>query len=326
LVADRDALISGRRRVVGWIDLPFCAAAGVTMAGSDRVARLRGRRSERVSLEQLVTSVREGQSGVLVLRGEAGIGKTALLDHLASRASDCRIARAAGVESEMELAFAGLHQLCAPFLDRLDRLPDPQRNALGTAFGLMQGDPPDRFLIGVAALGLLSDVAEERPLLCLVDDAHWLDQASAQTLAFVARRLGAESVALVLSQGRPSTKAGSQPIVQDRPAHADSPGTPRPDGRTVQPGRSPVTRTWTAAPTNFIPGTNAIESVNARIRRAVRARGHFPNEAAALKCIYMALMSLDPTGKGRKRWTMRWKAPPNAFQIAFEGRLTPSNN
>lgn len=163
------------------------------------MAGLLGRRSERASLEQLVTSVREGQSRVLVLRGEAGVGKTALLEYLASRASGYRIARAAGVESEMELAFAGLHQLCAPFLDRLDRLTAPQRNALGTAFGLMHGNTPDRFLIGLATLSLLSDVAEERPLLCLVDDAQWLDQASAHTLAFVARRLCAESVALVFA-------------------------------------------------------------------------------------------------------------------------------
>ncbi|WP_329529245.1 AAA family ATPase [Streptomyces sp. NBC_01462] len=169
------------------------------MSRSDHVTGLRGRRSERASLEQLVASVREGQSRVLVLRGEAGIGKTALLEYLASHSSGYRIARAAGVESEMELPFAGLHQLCAPFLDRLDRLPAPQRNALGTAFGLMHGDPPDRFLIGLAALSLLSDVAEERPLLCLVDDAHWLDQTSVHTLAFVARRLFAESVALVLA-------------------------------------------------------------------------------------------------------------------------------
>jgi DNA-binding CsgD family transcriptional regulator len=150
-------------------------------------------------LEQLVTSVRAGQSRVLVVRGEAGMGKTALLEFLASCASECRIARAAGVESEMELAFAGLHQLCAPFLDRLDRLPAPQRDALGTAFGLRDGNPPDRFLIGLAALSLLSDAAEEQPLVCLVDDTQWLDQASADTLAFVARRLFAESVALVFA-------------------------------------------------------------------------------------------------------------------------------
>jgi DNA-binding CsgD family transcriptional regulator len=169
------------------------------MSKSDRVLALRGRHSECASLEQLVTSVRTGQSQVLVLRGEAGIGKTALLEYLADRASECRIARATGVESEMELAFAGLHQLCAPFLDQLDRLPAPQRDALGTAFGLRNGNTPDRFLIGLAVLSLLSDVAEDRPLVCLVDDAQWLDQASAHTLAFVARRLLAESVVLVFA-------------------------------------------------------------------------------------------------------------------------------
>ena len=120
--------------------------------------RLRGRRSECEALDRLLASVRAGQSQVLVLRGEAGAGKTALLDYLLERASGCRIAQAAGVESEMELAFAGLHQLCAPFLDRLDRLPGPQRDALGTAFSLRDGDTPDRFAVGLAVLSLLSDV------------------------------------------------------------------------------------------------------------------------------------------------------------------------
>ena len=139
------------------------------------------------------------RAGSLVLRGEAGVGKTALLEYLLERASGCRIARAAGVESEMELAFAGLHQLCAPMLDRLERLPGPQGDALGTAFGLREGDAPDRFLVGLAVLSLLSEVAEEQPLVCVVDDAQWLDQASAQVLAFVARRLLAESVAMVFA-------------------------------------------------------------------------------------------------------------------------------
>ena len=133
----------------------------------------------------------------MVLRGEAGVGKTALLDYLHEGSSGCRIARAAAVESEMELAFAGLHQLCMPMLDRRDRLPGPQRAALGTAFGLDAGAAPDRFLVGLALLGLLSEVAREQPLVCLFDDAQWLDRASAQALAFAARRLLAESVALV---------------------------------------------------------------------------------------------------------------------------------
>src|SRR3954447_25812165 len=167
-----------------------------------------GRQIECEALDRLVTSVRGGQSRVLVLRGEGGIGKTAVLEHLAAggagcreaRARDCRIARAAGVESEMELPFAGLHALCAPLLGHLRRLPVPQSDALSAAFGLTVGPPPDRFLVGLAALTLLADAAEERPLMCLVDDAQWLDSVSAQTLAFVARRLLAERVGLVFAR------------------------------------------------------------------------------------------------------------------------------
>jgi DNA-binding CsgD family transcriptional regulator len=155
--------------------------------------------SERDVLERLVAGVRAGQSRVLVLRGEAGVGKTALLRHLSTAAKGCRIARAAGVESEMELAFAGLQALCAHMLDRLERLPSPQRDALSTAFGLSAGPPPDRFLVGLAVLSLLADAAEEQPLVCIVDDAQWLDRVSAQTLAFVARRLLAERVGLVFA-------------------------------------------------------------------------------------------------------------------------------
>ena len=147
---------------------------------------------------------RAGVSRVLVLRGEAGVGKTALLDYLTERPEDCHVARAAGIESEVELAFAGLHQLCAPYLDRLERLPDPQQVALATAFGLSPGEPPDRFMVGLATLGLFAEVADESPLLCLVDDAHWLDRVSAQTLVFVARRLLAERVAMVLAVREPS--------------------------------------------------------------------------------------------------------------------------
>jgi DNA-binding CsgD family transcriptional regulator len=150
-------------------------------------------------LDLLLEAVRGGDSRVLVVRGEPGAGKSALLEYVAGRASGCRVARAAGVESEMELAFAGLQQLCAPMLDGLERLPATQRDALGTAFGLSEGAAPDRFLVGLAVLSLLSDVAEERPLVCVVDDAQWLDQASLQTLEFVARRLVAESVAMVFA-------------------------------------------------------------------------------------------------------------------------------
>ncbi len=161
--------------------------------------RLLGRRSECETLDELLASVRAGPSRALVLRGEAGVGKTALLEYLVQRASGYTIARAAGVESELELAFAGLQVLCAPFADRMERLPGPQRDALGIAFGRQAGEAPDRFLVGLAMLSLLSDAAEEQPLVCVVDDAQWLDAASAQALAFVARRLGAESVGLVFA-------------------------------------------------------------------------------------------------------------------------------
>jgi DNA-binding CsgD family transcriptional regulator len=164
---------------------------------------LRGRRSEREAFDRLLEDVRAGQSRVLVMRGESGIGKTALLDYLATSAPGCRVARAVGVESEMELAFAGVHQLCAPMLDGLDRLPEPQRAAVSTAFGLSAGEAPDRFLIGLGVLRLLCDVAEDQPLVCVVDDAQWIDRASIQVLAFVARRLLAESVAVVFAVREP---------------------------------------------------------------------------------------------------------------------------
>ncbi|TCM37168.1 AAA family ATPase [Kribbella sp. VKM Ac-2568] len=161
---------------------------------------LRGRQSECATLDALVAGVRAGASQVLVLRGEAGVGKTALLDYLAGGLGPgCRLARAAGIESEVELPFSGLHQLCAPMLDRLDRLPGPQRDALATAFGIHAGQPPDRFLVGLAVLSLLADVADEQPLVCVIDDAQWFDPISVQTLAFVARRQLADPVALVFA-------------------------------------------------------------------------------------------------------------------------------
>jgi DNA-binding CsgD family transcriptional regulator len=172
---------------------------------------LRGRRSECEALDHVVAGVLAGQSRAVVLRGEAGVGKTVLLEYLAGRASQCRVVQAAGVEAEMELPFAGLHQLCASMLDRLGNLPDPQNEALATAFGLSSGESPDRFLVGLAALTLLSDIAEERPLLCVVDDAQWLDRASAQALAFVARRLRAEAVAVVFSERESSRELAGLP-------------------------------------------------------------------------------------------------------------------
>jgi DNA-binding CsgD family transcriptional regulator len=185
------------------------------MSNPHRSPELRGRRSECESLDRLLEDVRGGQCRILVLRGDAGVGKTALLDYLVASASGCRIARSAGVESEMELAFAGLHQLCAPMLPHLAHLPGPQRDALGTAFGLSAGAAADRFLVGLAVLSLLSEVAEERPLVCVVDDAQWLDRASAQVLGFVARRLLAESVAMVFAVRAPSEdqELGSLPVM-----------------------------------------------------------------------------------------------------------------
>src|SRR3954467_15307689 len=158
---------------------------------------LLGRRRECATLSGVVAAVKAGRSQVLALRGEAGIGKTALLEFLLGRAPGCQVARAAGVESEMELPFAGLHQLCSPYADRLTRLPGPQRAALGTAFGLRPGTAPDRFLVGLAVLTLLSEVAEEQPLVCVLDDAQWLDRAPTRTLGSVARRLRVEPVAMV---------------------------------------------------------------------------------------------------------------------------------
>src|SRR5260221_12647912 len=185
---------------------------------------LRGRRQQCRALDALLADVRAGRSRVLVIRGEAGIGKTALLEYAAETAQDFRVARAEGVESEMELPFAALHQLCGRMLDRLDRLPGPQRDALEVAFGLRSGGAPDRFLVGLAVLGLLSEGAADRPLLCLVDEAQWLAQASAQALAIRGRRPHARSVALLF--GTPARAgegglAGLPRLALRRPADAD---------------------------------------------------------------------------------------------------------
>ena len=164
------------------------------------------RDAERDTLDRFVAAIRAGESQALVVSGEAGVGKTALLDYLAANASGCRIARTAGCQSEMELAFAALHQLCAPMLDGLQRLPAPQRDAVRTAFGMSSGPTPDRFLVGLGVLSLLSEVAEQQPLVCLVDDEQWLDRTSAQVLGFVARRLVAESVGMVFAVRIPSSE------------------------------------------------------------------------------------------------------------------------
>jgi DNA-binding CsgD family transcriptional regulator len=198
-------------------------------------SRLCGRRRECDALERLLAGVHAGRSGVLVLRGEAGIGKTALLEHAVDTASGVRVARVTGVESEMELSFAGVHQLCGQMLHRLDHLPGPQRDALRSAFGLTAGTSPDRFLIGLAVLSLLADVAGEQPLLCVVEDAQWLDRASARVLAIAARRLHAESVAMLVAIREPCAAAEFEGLPELRVE-----GLPDRDGRellaSVTPG------------------------------------------------------------------------------------------
>jgi DNA-binding CsgD family transcriptional regulator len=175
---------------------------------------LRGRGDERAQLDGLLNGALAGRGGVLMLCGQAGVGKTALLEYALASAGSLRVLRVAGMESEMELAFAGLHQLCAPLLDRLEGVPGPQRAALETAFGLSAGAVPDRFLVGLSVLSLLSEVAEERPLLCVIDDAQWLDRTSADVLAFVARRLLVEPVVLLFAAREPSDLFTDLPMLQ----------------------------------------------------------------------------------------------------------------
>jgi hypothetical protein len=184
------------------------------------------RQEERATLDGLLGNLRSGRGRALVLRGEAGVGKSALLDYVAEAAADMRVARIAGVESEMELAFAGLHLLCAPLLGQLENLPVPQRDALGVAFGLRDGGTPDRFMVGLAVLTLLTEVAEERPLLCVVDDAQWLDRESAQVLAFAARRLLAEPVGLVFAAREPGEQFRELADLEVR-------GLPEPEAREL---------------------------------------------------------------------------------------------
>src|SRR5262249_58307740 len=182
------------------------------------------RQRERAALDGPLEDLRSGRGRGLGVRGEAGVGKSALLEYAAEAAADMRVARAAGAESEMELAFAGVHQLCAPLLDRLEGLPGPQRDALRIAFGLREGGAPDRFLVGLAVLTLLAEMAEERPLFCVVDDAQWLDAASAEGLAFAARRLLGEPVGLVFAAREPGALLLGLGVLDVR-------GLPDPDGR-----------------------------------------------------------------------------------------------
>jgi DNA-binding CsgD family transcriptional regulator/tetratricopeptide (TPR) repeat protein len=174
------------------------------------------RRAECGALDRLVDAVRAGESRALVVRGDPGVGKTVLLDYLAGRASGsgCRVERAVGVQSEMELAFAGLHQLCAAMLSGAEQLPVPQRETLRTALGVAAGPPPDRFLVGLAVLSLLSEAAGDRPLICVVDDVQWLDRASAQALGFAARRLGVDAVGLVFAAREPAAELAGLPELE----------------------------------------------------------------------------------------------------------------
>jgi len=213
--------------------------------------QLFGRTDESEILGQLLADSRNGRSAVLVLRGEPGIGKTALLRYLTGEAPGFRVARAVGVESEMERPFAGLHQLCGPMLGRLGSLAEPQRRGLSVAFGLASGDSPDRFLVALGALSLLAETAEEQPLLCVVDDTQWLDQASAQILGFVGRRLLAEPIALVFAARTP---AGS-------PDHLAGLPELRLDGLGQGPARA-LLATVTSGPLD--------ESVRARIIEETR--------------------------------------------------------
>ena len=207
---------------------------------------LRGRRSECEALDQLVAGVLAGaepRRSSFAARRESARPRCWITSRRARR--DAASLRAAGVESEMELPFAGLHQLCAPMLDRLEHLPGPQSDALATAFGLSAGDSPDRFLVGLAALTLLSDVADERPLRCVVDDAQWLDRASAQALAFVARRLRAEAVAVVFAEREPSERAGGTPGAGGRaawPTRTREPCSSRRHGPAGRTGARPDRR------------------------------------------------------------------------------------
>jgi len=180
----------------------------------DRVTGLTDRVSERNTLDRLIEAVRAGDGQALVMRGDPGVGKTVLLEYLARQARGCRVARVVGMQSEMELAFAGLHQLCAPILSRAEHLPAPQRDALQIAFGIAAGPQPDRFLVGLAVLSLMSGVAGERPLICLVDDEQWLDRASAQALGFAARRLAADPVALVFAAREPGSELAGLPELE----------------------------------------------------------------------------------------------------------------
>lgn len=187
--------------------------------------RLVGRDRECAALERLVAQAREPRGQMLMLRGDPGMGKSALLDHFVNTATGCRVLRTGGVEAEIELAYAGVQHLCTSMVSHIDALPAPQRAALSTAIGLSDGDTPDRFLVGLALLGLLAEVASERTVLCVVDDFQWLDRSSAETLAFVARRLQVEPIVMVFAarpSGDDATMSGLPELQLSGLANADA--------------------------------------------------------------------------------------------------------
>ena len=291
-----------------------------------------GRRGECAALDGLVAGARAGRSQVLVVRGEPGIGKTALLDYLETNAAGCRIARSAGAEAEMELAYAGLHQICSPFLDRLDHLPDPQRIALSIAFGLIGGAAPDRFMVGLAVLDLLADRAEERPLICLIDDAQWLDRASAQTVVFVARRLVAERIGVVAAIREPSDERdfeGLPELTIDGLSVADAgqlfdsvvkgPMDPRVRDRIIAETRGnplallELPRAWTTA--ELVDGFEQSDPLISRIEEGfIRRLSTLPDDT---QCLLVAAAA-EPLGDA----TLLWRAAaalalgPNAGDAA----------
>jgi hypothetical protein len=207
--------------------------------------QLFGRERERVVLDRLLDG---GRGGVLVVHGEAGVGKTALLEYAVEAGGEFRVVQTSGVEAEMELPFAAVQQLCSPLLDLLGRIAEPQQEALGVAFGLSMGSVPDPFLVGLAVLGLLSEAAEERPLLAVVDDAHWLDHASAQVFAFVARRMLAERIALLFATRQVDDALGGLPELFLSPLRYR-------DARALLRGNNPATRSLVAwSPTSAEDG------------------------------------------------------------------------
>ena len=233
-----------------------------------------GRTRERERLDAVLAQARAGQSTVLVIRGEAGIGKTALLRYAARQASGMRTAEVEGIQAEMELSFAGIHRLCAPMLGGLEVLAEPQENALRVAFGAASGDPPDRFLVAVAVLNLLSSTAEKRPLLCLVDDAQWLDAASVQALGFVARRLVAEPIAMIFSLREPITTRALDALPQLAVQGLDEPDARALLSRAVPGPLDDRVRDRIIAETEGNP--LALIELSQRMSRSERAGGFAP--------------------------------------------------